>query len=215
MDIRVPLPSVVQRYVKSDETLWARLVSFLISPPIVWAVWVYPIALTVADSTLEAMVHATIFGTFVCWIPIAFVAYRVRIGKIGDLHMRESHERYIPYSISIIGGIVTGFILAQLGAHPTLLILTLISSVQLTLMLAGTFFSHISTHAMAIASVTSATALVFGIEMSLVFVPLILLVVLARLVLHRHTVTQIMTGTLIGTLTPFLVIALLTWMIDI
>jgi membrane-associated phospholipid phosphatase len=213
MDIRVPVPSIIQHYTQSDETLWARIVSLIISPPLVWAVWVYPIALEVQPSRNEALLYATIFATFVCWIPILFVASMVKMGKIGDLHMRESHERYIPYAISIFGGIIAGVILIQLQAHPVLLILTLISSIQLTLMLVGTFFDHISTHAMAITSVTSATALVFGTRISLAFVPLILLVVLARLVLNRHTYTQIMVGILIGGLTPFIVISVLSLMI--
>lgn len=210
MDIRVPIPSIIQHYTQSDETLWARMVSLIFNPPLVWAVWIYPIALEVNSSRNEAIHHATIFATFVCWIPIIFVASMVKMGKIGDLHMRESHERYIPYSISIVGGVIAGSILNQLQAHPTLLVLTLVTCVQLTLMLVGTFFDHISTHAMAITSVISATALVFGVKMGLVFIPLALLVILARLVLDRHTPLQIMTGTLIGGLTPFIVIPVLS-----
>jgi len=206
MDIRVPIPSIVQHYTQSDETLWARVVSLVFNPPLVWAVMIYPIALAVSPSQNEALIHATIFATFVCWIPSLFVLLMVKIGKIGDVHMRESHERYVPYVISIVGGIIAGLILNHLRAHPIMLILTLVTIVQLTLMLAGTFFDHISTHAMAIASLTSATALVFGLRTGFAFIPLVLVVILARLVLDRHTPFQIMVGTLIGALTPFLVI---------
>lgn len=206
MDIRVPIPSIVQHYTQSDETLWARIVSLVFNPPLVWAVMIYPIALAVSSTQNDAFVHATIFATFVCWIPSLFVLLMVKIGKIGDVHMRESHERYVPYAISIVGGTIAGLILNHLRAHPIMLILTLVTIVQLTLMLVGTFFDHISTHAMAVASVTSATALVFGLKIGFAFLPLVLLVVLARLVLDRHTPLQIMVGTLIGGLTPFLVI---------
>lgn len=213
MDIRVPIPSILQHHTQSDETLWARIVSLIFNPPFLWAVWVYPIALEVSPSRNEAFLHATIFAIFVCWIPILFVASMVKMGKIGDLHMRESNERYIPYAISIVGAVIAGIILNRLQAHPILLILTIITCIQLTLMLVGTFFDHISTHAMAVTSVTSATALVFGLKMGLAIIPLVLLVILARLVLNRHTNLQIMVGTLIGGLTPFIVIFTLSLVI--
>jgi membrane-associated phospholipid phosphatase len=213
MDIRVPIPSILQHHTQSDETLWARIVSLIFNPPLIWAVWIYPITLEVSPSRNEALLHATIFAIFVCWIPILFVTSMVKLGKIGDLHMRESNERYIPYAISIIGGVIAGIILNSLQAHPILLILTLVTCVQLTLMLVGTFFDHISTHAMAVTSVTSATALVFGLNMGLAIIPFALLVILARLVLNRHTNFQIMVGTLIGGLTPYLVIFVLSLVI--
>lgn len=213
MDIHVPIASTIQPTTQPDETLWAKIVSFVISPPVVWAVWVYPISLSASDTTRQAIVHATLFTILVCVMPMVFVAYMVKLGKIGDLHMRESHERYIPYALSIMGSIVTGAILLQLNAHPVLLMLTLISVVQLLLMLILTFFHHISMHAMAIASMTSATAIVFSFGLSLMIVPVLLVVVLARLVLNRHTPAQLVAGTLIGALTPFLVIYAMNWLV--
>lgn len=210
MDIRVPIPSIIQHYTQSDETLWARIVSLVFNPPLVWGIMIYPIALKVSTVQSQAIIHASIFSTFVCVIPSLFVLLMVKLGKIGDIHMRESHERYVPYAISIVGGIIAGLLLNHLHAHPILLILTLVTCVQLTLMLVGTFFDHISTHAMGISSMTSAASLVYGIQTGMMFIPLILLVVLARLVLKRHTPFQIMVGTLIGGLTPFLVIPVLS-----
>ena len=107
----------------------------------------------------------------------------------------------------------TEMIFLRFGAHPILVILTLVSIVELTLMLLGTFFNHISLHAMAMTSMISATAILFGFSQSLIFIPLILVVVLARLVLRRHTPVQIMAGVLIGALTPFAVIAALALII--
>lgn len=214
MDARVPIQPMVQHYPKPDETLWARVVSFVISPPIVWAVWIYPIAFNVIVNQTEAILNATIFTFLVCIMPMLFVFYGVKKGKIGDIHMRESHERYIPYSLSIIGGLGTGLLLILLQAPAVLLILTLITCVQLTIMLVTTFFHHISAHAMAITSVTSATAIIFDIQSSLIFIPVILLVILARLVLKRHTYAQVMAGTLVGTLTPFAVILFLSLIVQ-
>lgn len=209
MDIRIPLPEMIRHQIESTDHLWAKVVSNIISPPVVWAVWVYPIALTYSTSNSLAIFHASIFTVLVCIMPMIYVAYMVKIGKIGDLHMRESRERYIPYAMSIVAGVVAGLILSALGAHQMLLLLTIITVVQLTLMLLATFLNHISAHAMAISSVTAATAIIYGFSSSMVFIPVIMLVALARLVLDRHTPMQILMGTLVGTITPFAVIWLL------
>ena len=209
MDIRVPIPAVVRRHAETNDKLWAHIVSLFISPPIVWGIWVFWIALSVTPSRIAALLYASIFTLMICILPILFVACMVKLGKIGDLHMRESRERYIPYLLAIIAGIVTEIVFLQFGAHPILVIITLVSIVELTLMLLGTFFNHISLHAMAMTSMISATAILFGFSQSLIFIPVLLAVVLARLVLNRHTPVQIIAGILIGALTPFAVIAAL------
>ncbi len=213
MDIRAPIPAIVRQHIETDDKLWAHIVSLLISPPIVWGIWTFLIALSVTPSRIAALFYGSIFTLMVCLLPILFVACMVKLGKIGDLHMRESRERYIPYLIAIIAAMFTEMIFLRFGAHPILVILTLVSIVELTLMLLGTFFNHISLHAMAMTSMISATAILFGFSQSLIFIPLILVVVLARLVLRRHTPVQIMAGVLIGALTPFAVIAALALII--
>ncbi len=213
MDIRAPIPAIVRQHIETDDKLWAHIVSLLISPPIVWGIWTFLIALSVTPSRIAALFYGSIFTLMVCLLPILFVACMVKLGKIGDLHMRESRERYIPYLIAIIAAMFTEMIFLRFGAHPILVILTLVSIVELTLMLLGTFFNHISLHAMAMTSMISATAILFGFSQSLIFIPLILVVVLARLVLRRHTPVQIMAGVLIGALTPFAVIAALAQII--
>ena len=94
-------------------------------------------------------------------------------------------------------------------ADPVLLLLTLVTVLKLALMLVGTLFIHISFHAAGMASVISATTLLFGLSKGLLFLPLLLLIVLARLVLGRHTPAQIILGVLIGVLTPLAGIAAL------
>ena len=210
MDIRASIPALVRYQAESSDKLWAHIVSLVISPPVVWGIWFSLIALDVTPSRAAALVYAAVFTLMVCILPISFVACMVRLGKIGDLHMRESRERYIPYLIAIIAGALTEIFFLRFDAHPVLVIVALVSIVELTLMLLGTFFIHISLHAMAVSSMISATAILFSVGQSLFLLPVVLLVVLARLVLRRHTPAQIMAGILIGTLTPFAVIAALS-----
>lgn len=209
MDIRLPLPAALRQRVQTEENLWAHATSLLISPPIVWTLWVYAVTLPTAQNRAAAFVFATIFAASICILPMLFVAFMVRLGKIGDLHMRESRERYVPYLIAIILGVISELIFLSLQAEAIFLIVTLVSIVELTIILLGTFVVHISLHAMAMSSVISATALLFGLRPALVFLPVLLLVVLARLVLKRHTPAQLLIGTLIGMFTPLAVVAVL------
>lgn len=205
MDIRLPLPAALRHRVQGEEKLWAHAVSLLLSPPVVWAVWVY--ATAYLRGVNHAFIFASLFALSICVAPMLFVAYKVRNGKISDMHMRESKERYVPYSIAIVGGILTGLVYLRYDAGPVLLLVALVSIVELSIMLAATFYMKVSLHAMALSSVIAATTLLFGFDQGLLFMPLLLLVALARLVLRRHTTLQIMAGVLIGVLTPMLVVA--------
>lgn len=213
MDIRLPLPAALRHRVESEEHLWAYITSFLLCPPVVWAAWICAIAWTSSADRQADMRYAALFVFAVCAAPIFFVSLMVRHGRISDLNMRESRERYIPYSIAIIGGLCCAYVFSRFDASPVLLLVTLVSIVKLALMLIGTLFLHISFHAAGMASVISATTLMFGFNQGLLFLPVLLLVVLARLVLGRHTPAQLIIGTLIGVLTPLAAIAALGMLI--
>ena len=111
----------------------------------------------------NTFLFASLFVMSICVAPMLFVAWQVRRGRISDLHMRHSHERYLPYSIAIIGGIAVEIVMFRFGAGPILQLVMLVSIVELTIMLFGTFVVHISLHTMAMSSIISATAIVFGV----------------------------------------------------
>ncbi|MCY4144949.1 MAG: hypothetical protein OXE95_00320 [Chloroflexi bacterium] len=207
MDIHLPLPAALRQRVQYETHLWAHIVSIIISPPLVWTLWTLAVTVPPASDRGAALLFAGLFAFSVCILPMCFVAYMVRIGKIGDMHMRQSNERYIPYSIAIGAGALNLLIALYFDASPVIVLVTLVSIIELSIILLGTFFSHISLHAMALSSVVAATAIVYGVGAAFVYVPLLLLVILARLVLKRHTPIQIMQGTVIGLLTPLAVIA--------
>ena len=209
MDIRLPIPAALRQRVQYESHLWAHIVSLIISPPLVWTVWALAVTVPPADDRGAALLFAGLYALSVCILPMCFVAYMVRIGKIGDMHMRHSRERYIPYSIAIVAGSLNLLLALRFGASPVIVLLTLVSIIELSIILLGTFFSHISLHAMATTSIVSATAIVYGVGAAFAYLPLLLLVVLARLVLKRHKQQQVMQGTLIGLLTPLTVMAML------
>ena len=127
MHIRLPLPAALRHRVESEEYLWAYLASLLLSPPVVWAIWVFAIAWTANAERHLNLRFALLFACAVCAAPILFVTFMVRNGRISDLHMRESRERYIPYSIAIIGGLLCAIIFWRYDADPVLFLLTLVT----------------------------------------------------------------------------------------
>ncbi len=209
MDTRLPLPATLRHRLETEEAFWAHAVSLIFSPPLVWAIWVYAVTLPASANHAEAFVFASLFVLAICVAPMLFVAYKVRRGKISDMHMPLSRERYIPYSIAIIAGLAAALVMARFDADPVLQVVTLVSIVELSIILAGTFFAHISLHAMGMSSIISATAVIYGLRQGLLFLPLLLLVIVARLALRRHTGPQILLGALIGLLTPLAVVAVL------
>ena len=214
IDIRIPMPAALRHHVEAGDKIWAHFISLLISPPVVWAIWTLSIAQQFSRNRFEAAFFASLFALTICILPIAFIAYMVKTGRISDLHMRHSHERYIPYSIAIIGCLFTELVYLRLDAHPVLILVALVTLVELSIMLIGTFFSHISLHAMAMTSIISATTIIYGFNKSLVFIPVLLAVILARLVLRRHTAWQIVLGALIGVFTPLIVIAAIALLVQ-
>lgn len=186
---------------------WARLVSNLLSPPVVWAALAFPIAFRDARSEERALLWAFIYIMLVCLLPAAYVGWMVWRGSISDLHMEKREERLRPFLVSLVCTTIAWWTLRFLGAPPVLPMFALFSLIQIGVMALITLVWQISMHSMSITGVTMATSLLFGIVPALMTVPLILLVSAARLKLHRHTPAQIIGGTLVGALIPALLLA--------
>lgn len=186
---------------------WARLVSDLCSPPMVWAVLVFPIAFRYATSRGQAITWALTFGVLVCLLPVLYIIWMVRRGKIGDIHMKERHERLRPFLVSILCTAVAWQILRMMGAPAMLPMVAIFSVVQLAIMTLITLVWQISMHTMSITGAIVATGIVFGPVSALVISPLVPLVGAARLKLHRHTLAQVIAGCLVGGIIPLVILS--------
>ncbi len=95
----VDVASPIQKKITAKSRLsWARLVSDIISPPIVWAILVIPVAFQYAQSTVNAIFWAVLYGIFICLLPILYVAYQVWRGNISDIHMKNRRH---PSALSV------------------------------------------------------------------------------------------------------------------
>jgi len=188
---------------------WAKMVSDVLSPPMVWFILVTFIAFEYTATVGEGLYWATIFSVLVCLLPVLYIIYMVRSGKIGDIHMRRREERYKPLMLTVVSALIAYFFLRSQGAPTVFVILSLIAAVQIATILAVTLYWQISMHAMAIAAAVVATAALFNVTTSMILIPFVVLVAAARLHLKCHTPAQILVGTLVGGLVPLAVLAVL------
>lgn len=186
---------------------WARIVSDLLSPPIIWAVLVFPIAFRYATTGGQALTWALTYGVLVCLMPVLYIVWNVKRGKIGDIHMKERSERTGPFLVSI-GCTVLGWQVLRMMGAPMLPTIVVCSIVQLVIMTLITFVWQISMHTMSVTGAVIATGFIFGPVLALVVAPLVPLVGAARLKLQRHTLSQVIAGVLVGGLIPLLILSL-------
>lgn len=179
---------------------WARVVSNVLSPPVIWGLLAFFVALNNAANPGQSLIQSGLYILFVCLIPAGYIGWMVYRGQIADMHLPEQKDRLWPFLVTIVSTTVLLLILVSISATPTMPILTLGTLLQIILMMLITQVWKISIHAMSVSSGVTTIGVFFGLLPALVLSPLILLVGLARLKLQRHTVAQVIAGTLLGVL---------------
>lgn len=183
---------------------WARLVSNLLSPPVIWAAMAFPIAFRYAETQQQAITWALIYCGLVCILPLVYVAVMVKRGRITDLHMKVRQQRMLPFIVSIVCTTIAWWVLRFMGAPSVLPLFALFSLAQIAVIAVITLVWQISMHAMSITGAVVAAFTFFGVVPALMLLPLIVLVGTARLKLERHTLAQIIGGAAVGLIVPLL-----------
>jgi len=198
-------PHFFQKEPKTIAIKFARLVSDFISPPVVYAVMGFLLA-WYALPTLEGVVWGAFYGFFISLVPVLYVLYLYRVGRVRDMHMSDIRQRRIPYLISIVGAVIVfGSILTFDG--PELLGSLAVSNfIGLTILWIINFYWLISSHMASISLAGLFIMFVFGIQTVVLVLPLVMLVFWARLVLRRHTPLQLTAGMVVGIFTILFII---------
>lgn len=181
----------------------ARILSNIISPPIMFAV--AGLALGVYERPVwPGLFWGLAYGVLVTLAPILIVLFLLRTGRISELHMSSTSERHIPYLSSVILGLVAyGFLLLFNG--PELLrCLALLGMITLGALGVINTKWLISIHATAAAVTWIVITLVFGWQVGLIVLPLVILICWIRLYLKRHTPAQVLAGVALGISIPLL-----------
>ena len=177
---------------------WARLISNILSPPVVWGFLAFPIAFRAAETTQQAILWAVTYGLFVCLMPAVYIGWMVWRGKITDIHMQVREQRIRPFIVSIVGTAFAWQVLQLMGAPSLLPLFALFSLIQIAVMLAVTLKWQISMHSMSITCAVVTTGALYGLGPALLVSPLIPVVGAARIKLQRHTLSQVVAGGLVG-----------------
>lgn len=183
----------------------ARFVSDILSPPMVYALLGFVVALASLPSWL-GLAWGALYGFFVSLIPILVVIYMLKSGRIQDMHMSDTRQRRLPYLVGIVGALVAYGLISWLAGPPLLVSLAAGTVIGLTAMGVINNFWLISNHMGSITMAALFIAFGFGFAAGLATAPLVVLVFLARWTLRRHTLTQLFAGMAVGVLTVWILV---------
>ncbi len=190
--------------------LVARALSHILAPATVSVPMILLVAFYHAKSTSSALIYAAITLCFACIGPLAYILLGVRLGKISDTDVSKRSERIGPFIFGL-ASLSLGWLVLILTHCPVVLTtVTFIALVSGLLMLLITFWWKISMHASTLAGAATILTVLYGTAMLPTFA-LVVLVSWARVVLHRHTVAQVVAGALLSTALSAFILKLRGW----
>ncbi|MFN8454392.1 MAG: phosphatase PAP2 family protein, partial [Anaerolineae bacterium] len=137
--------------------------------------------------------------------PIGYLLWLVRRGKLADIYMPERETRLRPLTLIMVWALVC-LMLARRWEAPPVVEFFVVAAIVLTGILSlVTLFWKISFHGATISAAATATLMVAGSSAW----PMMLLVPLvgwARVRLKRHTLRQVVYGSLVGALIALLLV---------
>jgi hypothetical protein len=207
MTNELPLTDAAAARRSRYEWSWARVVSDVVSPPVVWAALAIPLAFYAEPDHPRAWLYALIYIALVCVLPIVYIGVMVKRGKITDIHIKVRRQRIIPYLVTIICAGGAAVLLWALNAPPLITLFALFSMMQIVIMLIVTTKWQISMHSLGITSAVFAIGGMFGVGTAAAFSPLIPIVGAARITLKRHTIAQVIAGGCVGAVMTILLFA--------
>ena len=175
----------------------ARQVSNILAPATISLPFILLVAFYQAQNKLSALIYACITLFFLSVGPLLYIIIGVRLGKLSDIDVSRRSQRVGPFIFGIVS-VTIGWIFLSLTNGPrnlqTVMIMTVCSGI---IMMVITFWWKISMHASSLGGVATMLTVLYGAIMLPLFV-LLVLVSWSRVVLRRHTVPQVIAGSLAG-----------------
>jgi membrane-associated phospholipid phosphatase len=174
---------------------FARAISDIFSPPVV-AVPALAVGAW-ASHTQGTYWYALLYFCIAVLLPVGYVVWAIRTGRIADFHMCNRRERVAPFVVSLICGLAAWLLILVMGAPLDFVAPVLALLLQTLLLFLITLVWQVSVHTAVTASLVTFICLVVG-PGALLLIGLIPLVAWARLYLGRHTVAQTVVGACVG-----------------
>jgi membrane-associated phospholipid phosphatase len=163
-----------------------------------------PVLLLICGAVVGNVVHALgwalLLILFVVLLPYSYLLRLFRKKELNDLHMPERQQRIKPLLVTTSCYVVGLGIFLVLKAPLFLICLFIIYIIVTAVFTLITCFWKISFHTSWITSIAVTFYVLFG-DWSLVVVPFIPLVGWARIYLRRHTLMQVIMGTVVSAAT--------------
>jgi hypothetical protein len=203
-DIVTELPRMMKRqpldlnpHLQSTGIQVARFLSNLFSPMSSFAIFAFILG-WVELSFWQGLIQGAIFGFWAALLPIVYILYQLKTGKITDLHISVQAQRHVPYIIGIVGSIVAMLIYLVIDGSPVLINLSL--AVMLTLVATALINLRwlISSHTTSASLVAAFSGIVYGPQYWLVLTPFVALVFFIRKYLRRHDYPELFGGVALG-----------------
>src|SRR6266851_2258362 len=175
----------------------ARLISNILPPAPISLPLIVLVALYHARNVLLALFYALVTLFFLSIGPFIYILIALRMGKISDVDVSRRTERAGPFLFGI-SSVLAGWLVLILLRGPTdlqtVLIITAVSGI---VMMVTTLWWKISIHASSLGGAATMLTAFYGAIMLPAFL-LLILVSWSRVVLRRHTVLQVVAGSLVS-----------------
>lgn len=201
-DIVIEASVVKPRYVR-----FARVVSTVLTPVSVSLPFVFLVAFYHARDQLAALIYALIALFFLSIGPLIYVVIGVRRGRLSDFELSRRSERAGPFLFGIISTSVGLLVLALLHAPRDLQTALLLTAITAVILMVTTLWWKISLHASTMAGAATVLTVLYGIALLPSFL-LLVLVSWSRVVLRRHTVAQVVVGSLLSIFLSLIILKL-------
>lgn len=176
---------------------FARYISIILAPPTISVPMVILVALYHISNLTTAFLYAAVTLFFLSCGPLAYILLGVRLGRLSDVDVSRQAERFGPFLFSIASMTLGFFVLLELHGPKNLETVLLGTALIALVLMVTTCWWKISVHATSLSGAVTVLIALYGVPM----LPAILLLGLvnwSRVVLGRHTVAQVVAGSLVG-----------------
>ncbi len=181
----------------SKQVYVARYISAILSPIVVSLPFVVLVALYKIQDILMACIYAGIVLFFLSFGPMVYILIGVRKGTFTDIDVSVRSQRTGPFLFGIVSALAGLFTLFFIHGPKNLETLLLITVVSGAVMMFVTLWWKISIHASSLAAAATVLTALYGYVTLLTFV-LLVAVCWSRVVLRRHTLGQVVAGSLVS-----------------
>ncbi len=185
----------------------ARSVSIILSPIVISLPLITLVAFYHERNRLMALLYTAITLLFTSIGPLLYILIGVRRGKFSDMDVSIRSQRSGPFLFTILSALIALFMLAAFHGPRDLDTLLLIMIVSGVITMVITFWWKISIHTSSLASAVTVLIALYGTIMLPLF-GLVALVGWSRVVLRRHTIAQVIAGSVLSTVLATVILLL-------